>query len=217
LYFPYREMSDNSSATSSNVAQQMIGVKETKIYLGKTLPIFKGLGHEIFMKLQYKKRQLSANQSILCANYEISLPTNNITRWIINFIIPNDFIIIPEFLQDFAREFIITDEVYRAVNLFHKCHFQNQIDHEDLDKAKVEMRAIFKRRMEAKNILILEPDDLMISEYISLNNIGDFDMDISQFRFKPTVLISICEILHMMQILYFYLAIGTKRSDTIKI
>ena len=37
-------MSFNSSATSSNVDQQMIGVKETKIYLGNTMPNFKAIG-----------------------------------------------------------------------------------------------------------------------------------------------------------------------------
>jgi hypothetical protein len=168
----------------------MIGVKETKIYLGNTMPHYTAEGNNIFMKLQYKKRQLSANQSILCARYETQFSILNSTHWIINFIIPNEFIIIPEFLEDFARKFIITDEVYRAVNLHHKCHFQNQIDHDDLDKTRVEMRAIFKKRMESENIIILEDDDLLISQY-HLFKMTDFDVDISQFRFKPRVHISI--------------------------
>ena len=182
-------MSFNSSATSSNVDQQMIGVKETKIYLGNTMPNFKALGVNIFMKLQYKKRQLSANQSILCSRYELQFSIHNSQYWIINFIIPNDFIIIPEFLEDFAREFIITDEVYRAAGLHHKCHFQNGIEQDDLDEARVELRAIFKRRMESNNIIILEDDDLLISKY-GLNMKIDFHVDISQFRFKPSVHIS---------------------------
>ena len=186
LYFPFRKMSDQSSATSSNVNQQMIGVKETKIYLGNTMPNCKAWGNDIFMKLQYKKRQLSANQSILCARYELQLINKN-KIWMINFIIPNDFIIIPEFLEDFAREFIITDEVYRAASLHYKCQFQNQIDYEEIHKASVELRAIFKRRMESKNIIIIEDDDCVISQF-KINS--DFPIDLSQLRFKPAVLIS---------------------------
>jgi hypothetical protein len=182
-------MSSNSSATSSNVDHPMIGVKETKIYLGNTMPSFKELGKNIFMKLQYKKRQLSANQSILCARYELDFSIHGSTHWVINFIIPNDFIIIPEFLEDFAREFIITDEVYRAAGLHHKCHFQNGIEQDDLDEARVELRAIFKRRMESKNIIILEDDDLLINKYPVFTK-TDFHVDISQFRFKPSVHIS---------------------------
>ena len=182
-------MSSNSSATSSNVDHPMIGVKETKIYLGNTMPSFKELGKNIFMKLQYKKRQLTANQSILCARYELDFLIHGSTHWIINFIITNDFIIIPEFLEDFAREFIITDEVYRAAGLHHKCHFQNGIEQDDLDEARVELRAIFKRRMESKNIIILEDDDLLINKYPVFTK-TDFHVDISQFRFKPSVNIS---------------------------
>ena len=142
------------------------------------------------MKLQYKKRQLSANQSILCSRYELQFSINNSQHWIINFIIPNDFIIIPEFLEDFAREFIITDEVYRAAGLHHKCHFQNKIEQDDLDEeVRVELRAIFKRRMESNNIIILEDDDLLISKY-GVNMKTEFHVDISQFRFKPSVHIS---------------------------
>jgi hypothetical protein len=182
-------MSDNSSASSSNVVPQMIGVKETKIYLGNTMPSFKELGKNIFMKLQYKKRQLTANQSILCARYELDFSIHGSTHWVINFIIPNDFIIIPEFLEDFAREFIITDRVYIAAGLHHKCQFQNQIDYDEINKASVELRAIFKRRMESKNIIILEDDDLLITPFPPNMN-TDFHVDLSQFRFKPAVHIS---------------------------
>jgi hypothetical protein len=182
-------MSDNSSASSSNVVPQMIGVKETKIYLGNTMPHFKAGGVNIFMKLQYKKRQLSANQSILSARYELNISITHRQTWTINFIIPNDLITIPEFLEDFAREFIITDRVYIAAGLHHKCQFQNQIDYDEINKASVELRAIFKRRMESKNIIILEDDDLLITQY-SLNMNTDFHVDLSQFRFKPAVHIS---------------------------
>jgi len=182
-------MSDHSSASSSNIVPQMIGVEEIKIYLGNTMPTCKRMGHYIFIKLEYKKRQFSANQSILCARYELNISITHHQTWIFNFIIPNDLITIPEFLQDFAREFIITDRVYIAAGLHHKCQFQNQIDYDQIDKASVELRAIFKRRMESKNIIILEDDDLLITPFPPNMN-TDFHVDLSQFRFKPAVHIS---------------------------
>ena len=63
-------------------------------------------------------------------------------------------------------------------------NFKIKLSYDEIDKASVELRAIFKRRMESKNIIILEDDDLLITQYpVNMNT--DFHVDLSQFRFKP--------------------------------
>ena len=116
-------LSNNSTA----IHPQMVNVKQTKIFIGNKLRCRIFEEYDVFIKLQFKTREISSTQSVLCARYDLQFSENHQQMWIFTFIIPSDINNIQQFLEDFAHYFLVTDEVLTTASLHHKCHFQNQI------------------------------------------------------------------------------------------
>ena len=176
--------SSSSVLNSSDTHPQMKNVTQTSIFLGNKLrcSIFKE--HDVYMKLQFKTRELSSNQSVLCARYDLVFSANGQQIWIFNFIIPSDFIKIQQFLEEFAHQFLITDEVLTAASLHHLCHFQNRINQLELDEARDNLKSRFIEDMTSKHIIILDDNDTMISQWDTYMK-TEFELDTSIFRYKP--------------------------------
>ena len=65
---------------------------------------------DIFINLKLKFRQLSSNICIVCSEYNLTYGKTNSKYWVIHFIIPFKKMLIKEFLEDFGRNVIITNE-----------------------------------------------------------------------------------------------------------
>ena len=164
----------------------MKNVTQTKIFLGNKLRYCKFKETDVYMKLQFKTREISSNQSVLCARYDLVFSAKGQQIWQFIFIIPSDFNKIQQFLEDFAHQFIITDEVLRAAGLHHLCHFQNGIDQLELDEARDNLKARFIEDMASKHIIILEDNDTIISQWDTTSQVKlEFYLDTTIFRYKP--------------------------------
>ena len=82
----------------------------------------------IFLNITFKYRQLSLNQCIVCAKYYLTCLDNNIKYCVITFIIKFNKCFIRDFLKEFGRNVIMTDEWYSACGLYHLMNFQNRLD-----------------------------------------------------------------------------------------
>ena len=77
---------------------------------------------DVYLKISYKRREIGCNLDVLSVRY--NLKTDNfLDWWMYNFIISHAESNEENFLQDFARIFIITDELLRRVNLYRECRF----------------------------------------------------------------------------------------------
>ena len=72
--------------------------------------------------------------------------------------------IITEFLEDFARNVIITDDEYKSLGLHHLMNFRNRIGQHEYDKTHNDLQKHFRQQMLNKQIFILEDEDLIINE-----------------------------------------------------
>ena len=124
------------------------------------------------------------NESIVCAKYYLTWLDNDIKYWIIKFIIKFNKSFIRDFLEEFGRNVIMTDEWYSACGLYHLMHFQNRLDRLDLDDARDKLEKDFRDRMASKQICLLENEDIMTSK---LDPSSDTEVpDIK--RFRPEIL-----------------------------
>ena len=103
----------------------MQGREEMQILLGNKSRYTNYKENDIFLNLTFKYRQLSLNESIVCAKYYLTCLDNDIKYWIIKFIIKFNKSFIRDFLEEFGRNVIMTDEWYSACGLYHVMHFQN--------------------------------------------------------------------------------------------
>ena len=142
----------------------MHGRKEMQILLGNKDRYTNNKENDIFLNITFKYRQLSLNESIVCAKYYLTCLDNNIKYWIIKFIIKFNKSFIRDFLEEFGRNVIMTDEWYSACGLYHLMHFQNRLDQLDLDDARDKLDKDFRDRMAYKQIFLLENEDMMTSK-----------------------------------------------------
>ena len=162
----------------------MLNVKQYQIYVG-TKPIWcNTLNKQVNLKLKLKTRQISTQQSLLCARYEIVC--SNIDTffdqqiWICNIIISSTNNNIHQFVEDIAQQYFITNEVLTRAGLPHLCHLQNRLNQNELDLA--ELKTGFRQIVE-RNIIIIEDNDTMISEW-DMYLKTEFGIDTTQFRYK---------------------------------
>jgi sulfur transfer complex TusBCD TusB component (DsrH family) len=175
---------DNASATHP----QMENVIETNILLGNKTLFFNFQENNVYLKIQHKTRQISSTQAVLCARYDLKFSENHQQIWMLLFIIPSNLGNIQQFLEEFANLFLISDGVLTAASLHNKCHFQNRLNQHELDEAKDNLVARFKADMASKHIIIIEDNDTMISQWNTYLK-TEFDPDLTQLRYKPTVYI----------------------------
>ena len=165
----------------------MLNVKQYLICVG-TKPFWCNTpDKQVNLKLKYKTRQISEQQSALCARYEIVF--SNIDKffdqqiWIFNFIISSTDNNIHQFLEEFAQQYLITDEVLTRAGLQQMCHFQNCLNQNELDLAQTELKTRFRQNMAERNIIIIEDNDTMISEWDTYLK-TEFDIDTTQFCYN---------------------------------
>lgn len=145
------------------------------IHLGNQL-------YEVDLKLQFKRRQLGFNLSILCARYEIEIPDyNNI--WMISFIIPEWENDVEQFLVDFAWTFLLTDHLLNRLGLHHLCRFQNRLGQENIDEELKADQEKFQEEMKKRRIILLEDNDTVISQW-QVFQPKDFVFDPKSFRYS---------------------------------
>ena len=140
--------------------------------------------NNIILNITFKYRQLSLNESIVCAKYYLTCLDNNIKYWIIEFIIKFKKSFIRDFLEEFNLNVIMTDEWYSACGLYHLMHFQNRHHQHDLDDAHDKLDKDFRDRMASKHIFLLENEDMITSKiYPSI------DTEVPDIkRFRPEIL-----------------------------
>ena len=162
----------------------MQGIEEMKILIGNCGQYTNYKVDDIFINLKFKFRQLSSNICIVCAEYNLTYGETNSKYWVINFIIPFKKVLIREFLEDFGRNVIITDEWYRACGLYHMMTFQNRLDQRELDEVHSRLDQHFRERINKEGIIILENEDFIISKIDSCSKIDLPDI----IRFRPEIL-----------------------------
>ena len=100
--------------SQSNMSQSNIINKS--IYLGNQLDNL-DQKVDVYLKISNKRREIGCNLDVLSVRY--NLKTDNfLDWWMYNFIISHSESNEENFLQDFARIFIITDELLRRVGLY---------------------------------------------------------------------------------------------------
>ena len=136
---------------ANSIYFSMLNVKQYQIYVG-TKPCWCITPHkQVNYKLKFKTRQISAQQSVLCARYEIVF--SNIDKFIdqqiliFNLIITSTDNNIHQFLEEFAQQYLITDEVLTRAGLQHFCHFKNRHNQNELDLAQTELKTRFRQNM----------------------------------------------------------------------
>ena len=100
---------------ANSIHPHMLNVKQYQINV-RTKPCWcKTPDKQVNLKLKFKTRQISAQQSGLCSRYEIVF--SNIDKifdqqmWVFNFIIPSTYNNIHQVLEEFVQQYLITDDV----------------------------------------------------------------------------------------------------------
>ena len=114
------------------MAQTESQVNLHSIYLGNQLKLSYLKQFDVYLKLQFKRRELGFNLSILCARYDVEISDFNYI-WMITFLIPQSENDEEQFLEDFAWTFLLTDPVLNRVGLHHLCRFQNRLGQDNVD------------------------------------------------------------------------------------
>ena len=179
--------------------------EEMQILLGNKGRYTNYKENDIFLNITLKYRQLSLNKCIVCAKYYLTCLDNNIKYWVIKFIIKFNISFIRDFLEEFGRNVIMTDEWYSACGLYHLMHFQNRLDQHDLDEARDKLDKDFRDRMASKKIFLLENEDMMTSKLDP-----SIDTEVPDIkRFRPEILThEVCKtyfIIFNLTLLYYYI------------
>ena len=124
----------------------MVNIDEIKIVLQNRNNYTRD---EAILNLKFKYRPLNYYQCIVCAEYSLEYFLYSI-NWVINQIIPFDKKMINEFLEDFARNIIITDEYYSVQGLYDLTNFQNRIDQLNFDDIHDNFQNQYSIRMNDK-------------------------------------------------------------------
>ena len=166
--------------SQSNMIQSNIISKS--IYLGNQLDNL-DQKFDVYLKLSYKRREIGCNLDVLSVRY--NLKTDNfLDMWMYNFIIIHSESNAENFLQDFARIFIISDERLRRVELYHQCRFQNKLFQDNVDKEIKSEKDKFIKEMIKRKIIFLDHEDLVVFPIPSLK-LREFEVDSELFR-HPT-------------------------------
>ena len=104
---------------------KMSNIEEIKIVLGNRGVYTNYKNDDVVLNLKFKSLALTYQQCIVCAEYSLDFLLSK--NWVFNFIMPFDKRIITEFLIDFARNVIITDDEYITHKLHHVVNFRNRI------------------------------------------------------------------------------------------
>ena len=128
------------------------------IYLGNQLNVSFLKKFDVYLKLQFKRRELGFNLSILCAQYDLEIDDFSYLR-LITFIIPQSDKNEEQFLEDFAWMFLLTDPVLNRIGVHHLCKFQNRLGQENADEELKADQDKFKQDMIKRRIILLEDDD----------------------------------------------------------
>ena len=164
----------------------MANIEEIDIYLGCKRRWDHSKENDIFLNLKFKQRPISSSKAIVCAEYSLKLSESNTKYWVINFIMCSNKFYIREFLENFGRIILITDNEYIEVGLYYQCQFQNLLpgEQEDRDEIFHQRREEFKKKIIDDEVSILEDEDLSISETgTSLNT----KLEFKEFRYNRTI------------------------------
>ena len=164
----------------------MANIEEINIYLGCKRRWEHSKENDIFLNLKFKQRPISSSKAIVCAEYSLKLSESNTKYWVINFIMCSNKFYIREFLENFGRIILITDNEYIEVGLYYQCQFQNLLpgEQEDRDEIFHQRREEFKKKIIDDEVSILEDEDLSISETgTSLNT----KLEFKEFRYNRTI------------------------------
>ena len=82
--------------------------------------------------------------------------------WMHSFIISNAENNEGQFLEDFARTFIITDNILQRVGYHHECRFLNRIFQDNVDEELKSEQDKFKQEMNKKRIIFLDYEDMVV-------------------------------------------------------
>ena len=95
------------SDNSTTIHPHMGNVTQIKIFIGNKLRSRIFEEHDVFIKLQFKTREISSCQSVLCVRYDFVCSENGQQIWMFMFIIPSYLNNIQEYLEEFAHQFLM--------------------------------------------------------------------------------------------------------------
>ena len=122
-----------------------VNIINRSIFLGNQLKSLEKK-FDVYLKFYYKRREIGCNLDILSVRY--NLKTDNFfDYWMYSFIISDSESNEGQFLEDFARTFIITDMLLRRVCLDHECRFQNRLFQDNVDEEIKSEQDKFKQKM----------------------------------------------------------------------
>ena len=116
---------------------------------------------------------LCARYEIVCSNIEKVFDQQ---RCILNIIIPLTDNNIHQILEEFAQQYLITDEVVTIAGLQNLFHFKNRHNQNELDLAQTKLKTRCRQNMAERNIIIIEDNNTMISEWDTYLK-TEFDID----------------------------------------
>ena len=87
-----------------------------------------------------------------------------------------------QFLEDFARTFIITDNILHRVGLHHECRFQNRLFQDNVDEELKSEQDKLKQEMNKRQIIFLDYEDMVVGAR-QQHKLREFDLDPKLFRY----------------------------------